>query len=133
MVTGIIVTHGNLADELLRTARTVFGDFTSCHALSNSSKSPTTMEKEVASLIDGLNGGPCVIFLDFLGGSCSQTCLKHAMGRRNSGNIQLISGINLPMLLAFLNKRGEISFEELPDAILERSHDSIRLLNPSRM
>jgi mannose/fructose-specific phosphotransferase system component IIA len=132
-VAGIVVTHGNLAEELLRTARTVYGDFVDCHALSNSSKSPRAVESELASLIESRGGDPCVIFVDFVGGSCSQACLKQLVERPDPGNIHLISGVNLPMLLAFLNKRGEVPFEELPRAILERSLDSIRVLDPREM
>jgi PTS system mannose-specific IIA component len=130
MVTGIVVTHGNLAEELLRTARTVFGEFPDCHAVTNHSKTPDAVEREIASIIDGRRGEACLIFVDFMGGSCSQACLRHIMERRETQNIQLISGVNLPMLLAFLNKRGELRFADLPSAILERSHDSIRVLDP---
>ena len=133
MVAGIVVTHGNLAEELLRTARTVYGDFADCHALSNNSKSPRAVEDELASLIESRRGDPCVIFVDFVGGSCSQACMKQLVERRDAGNIHLISGVNLPMLLAFLNKRGEVSFEDLPRAILERSRDSMRVLDPRGM
>jgi mannose/fructose-specific phosphotransferase system component IIA len=130
MVTGIVVAHGNLAEELLRTARGVYGDFSDCYALSNASKSTQSLAKEIDSVIDALDGAPCVIFVDFLGGSCGHACVIHA--REWASRVQIISGVNLPMFLAFLNKRDEVSFEALAEVILERSHDSIKTLDPSK-
>ena len=54
---------------------------------------------------------------------------NHEQGR----DVPIISGINLPMLLAFLNKRGEVPFEELVEAIVERSYNSIQVLDPSKI
>ena len=69
-------------------------------------------------------------FIDFVGGSCSTAILS--VERRNGG-ISILSGVNLPMILAFLNKRDKVSFEELPDAVLERSHNSLQILDPTKI
>jgi PTS system mannose-specific IIA component len=133
MVAGIVVTHGNLAEELIRTAHTVYGEFSDCHALSNASKSPDALTKEIESVIESVKGRPCIIFVDFLGGSCSHACLMHASARDIAREIPIVSGVNLPMLLAFLNKRDEVPFDQLADAIVERSHNSIQVLDPSKI
>ena len=133
MVAGIVVTHGNLAEELLRTARTVYGEFSDCYSLSNASKSTNELAKEIESVISNIKGGPCIIFVDFIGGSCSHASLRQVSAGGNVRDVQIISGVNLPMLLAFLNKRDEVSFEELSDAILERSYNSIKMLDPTKI
>jgi mannose/fructose-specific phosphotransferase system component IIA len=133
MVAGIVVTHGNLGKELLQTARMVFGDFSDCYPLSNASKSTDTLSKEIGSLVEGIDGASCIIFVDFLGGSCGHACLSRASVSGNERKMHIITGVNLPMILAFLNKRDEVSFEELPALILERSRDSIRVLDPSKI
>jgi PTS system mannose-specific IIA component len=130
MVAGIVVTHGKLGEELLDTARGVYGDFNCCYALSNASKSSQALAKEIGAIMDSVGGSSCVVFVDFMGGSCSHACLKLAAARPRT---QVISGVNLPMILAFLNKRGEVPFEELPRVILERSYDSIKVLDPSKI
>ena len=133
MVTSIVVTHGNLAEALFQTAATIYGEFSDCYTLSNTSKSTDALANEIRELIKSLKGSPCVIFVDFLGGSCSRACLTEASARENAHDIPIISGINLPMLLAFLNKREEVPFAQLAESILERGYNSIQMLDPSKI
>jgi mannose/fructose-specific phosphotransferase system component IIA len=125
MVKGIVVTHGRFAEELLLTAGRIFGDFSDCHAVTNVNKSPQALTDELAGLIPNPAKGGCILFVDFFGGSCSYACFK-LLG--SFSNIQVISGINLPMFLAFLNKRDEIGLNDLPGEIVERGKDSIQIL-----
>jgi len=133
MVVGIVVTHGNLAEELLGTAQTVYGAFSDCYALSNASKSPDALIAEIEGVIEAVKGKPCMIFVDFVGGSCSHACLMQASARGDAQDIPIISGVNLPMLLAFLNKRDEVPFEELAGMIVERGAKSVQLLDAGRI
>jgi mannose/fructose-specific phosphotransferase system component IIA len=125
MITGIIVTHGLLAEELLQTAKRIFGEFSDCHAVTNISKSPQALSDELASIISACGEEPCIVFVDFFGGSCSYACMK-LLG--SFTNIRVISGVNLPMVLAFLNKRGDMPFDLLYQEILEKGRASIRML-----
>lgn len=125
MVTGIVVTHGMLAEELLQTAKRIFGEFSDCHPVTNIAKSPKALTDELATIVSGCRDEPCIVFVDFFGGSCSYACMK-LLG--SFTNIRVVSGVNLPMLLAFLNKRGDVPFEHLPQEIVERGRDSIREL-----
>ncbi|NIM22094.1 MAG: hypothetical protein GTN64_06705 [Candidatus Latescibacteria bacterium] len=125
MVTGIVVTHGMLAEELLSTAKRIFGEFSDCYPVSNIAKSPQALTDDLAALVEACEGKPCVVFVDFFGGSCSYACLR-LLGIHK--NVQVITGINLPMLLAFLNKREEIPFERLADEVIERGKSSIQIL-----
>jgi PTS system mannose-specific IIA component len=128
MVAGILVTHGNLGQELIDTARGILGDFDLCTAFSNKGKSTQGLYEEIAAAIP--DDTPCIIMTDFLGGSCSHACLRVALDRRD---VKLVSGINLPMLIAFVNKRREVPFEELPSTILSRARDAIKNVNPEDM
>jgi len=130
MIACIIVTHGRLAQELVETARRIFGDFDSCAAVTNEGKSPNALYEEVRQLVDARKGEPCVVFVDFTGGSCCHVCLRLQVERKD---VAVISGVNLPMLLAFLNKRDSVPFEHLADEILERGRNSIRLVDPETL
>ena len=133
LVAGIVVTHGKIAEELLRTAKSVFGEFSDCFAISNMSKSTELLAQEVNAVVDSVKGKRCIIFVDFVGGSCSHACLSR-LGLRDTGpDVPIISGVNLPMVLAFLNKRDEVPFDQLTDAIVERSCNSIQVLDPSKI
>ena len=129
-VIGIVVTHGNLAAELIRTAETVIGQIGNCYALTNDKKSPQILREDIETTIEMSGGGPTIVFTDFSGGSCSHACMIVEAGREN---VVVFSGVNLPMLLAFVNKRDELPFDELPAAILERSNKSIKILDRSKL
>lgn len=128
MVEGIIVTHGNLAEELLTTARGIYGDFSHCRAISNAGKSTTSLYDDVVTTLD--DGSSCILFVDFIGGSCSHACLRLVTERPQT---VLLSGVNLPMLLAFLNKRDKLSFADLPAAIVERGQAAIKIVDPENL
>jgi PTS system mannose-specific IIA component len=127
MVAGIVVTHGRLAEELIETAKVIYGDFADCYALTNDGKSPHVLFEEVRLLIRALEGAPCVVFVDFVGGSCCHACVRLKL---EISDVPVITGVNLPMLLAFLNKRNAVPFDRLPGEILERGHSSIQTMEP---
>lgn len=130
MVSCIVVTHGNLGGELLKTARKVFGEYDNCHAISNAGKTTDTISQEILSIIDEQGGEDTIIFVDFFGGSCSHACF---MALRKRTGALVISGVNLPMLLAFLNKRDEVPFNQLASEIVARSKNSIKLFDSSNL
>lgn len=127
MVAGIIVTHGRLGEELIETAKIIYGDFADCYALTNDGKSPHVVFEEVSLLVRALEGQPCIVFVDFLGGSCCHACVRLKVER---ADLPVISGVNLPMLLAFLNKRTAVPFDRLPGEIIDRGHNSIQMMDP---
>jgi mannose/fructose-specific phosphotransferase system component IIA len=127
MITAIVASHGNLASELIATAKEVYGDVSRCHAVSNARKSPQALRDELEAIIaSGDPGDRYIVFVDFFGGSCCHTCMSVEM---NHDNVYLITGVNLPMFLAFLYKRKEVGFEELPQELLGRGRESIKLVS----
>ena len=124
----VIVTHADLAEALLATARSVYGEFDGCHAVSNQSKSPEALSRELDAIVSGR--GNYLMMVDYFGGSTCHACLSIA---RNHSNVRLVSGVNLPMLLAFLYRRDEVTFEELPRELTERGHGSIRIVDPENL
>ena len=67
-----------------------------------------------------------MILTDFFGGSCSHACLEI---EQDFENVRLVTGVNLPMLLAFLYRRNKVSFEDLPGELVERGIKSIKEMN----
>jgi PTS system mannose-specific IIA component len=131
MISAIVVTHGRLAEEFIATAHKIYGVFPGVYAVSNDDKSPQSLAAELEAVVEA--GGPddCyVIFVDFLGGSCGHATLSV---ERRHRNVRVISGVNLPMLLAFLNKRTEVSFERLPSELASRGRDSIQAVDSDQL
>ena len=126
MISAIVVTHGNLASELIATASEVYGDVSGCHAVSNLHKAPQVLREELESILSqGAPDDRYILFVDFFGGSCTHACMAVRMVHEH---VTLITGVNLPMFLAFLYKRNEVSFENLPTELLARGHESIQLI-----
>ena len=133
MITGIIVAHGNLAEELLSTARMIFGEFTDVHSMSNAQKSPQALTEDLdAMVVTALDAGAegVVILTDFFGGSCSHACLGVEQIHER---VRLVTGVNLPMLLAFLYRRNEVPFVKLPGELVERGLKSIQELDTENL
>jgi mannose/fructose-specific phosphotransferase system component IIA len=131
MISAIVVTHGRLADEFIATARKIFGNFSGVYALSNEDKSPQALTAELEAIIEA--GGPdetFVVFVDFLFGSCGHATLA---AERRYKNVRVVSGVNLPMLLAFLNKRNDVNFERLPSELASRGRDSIQSVDTDQL
>jgi len=127
MISAIVVTHGSLAREFIATARNIYGTFSGMHDVSNDGKSPQALAAELEAIVEA--GGPddCyMILVDFIGGSCGHATL--AVERRHR-NVRIVSGVNLPMILAFLNKRSETNFERLPSELASRGRDSIHAID----
>ncbi len=127
MVRAIVVAHGNLATELLDTARAVYGTFDGCVGITNDGKSPGALVEEIEAIVDsGESDDGYVLFVDFFGGSCCHACLSLGLSR---ANVRLVTGVNLPMIVAFLYKRADVPFDELPGEVVARGQASVRELS----
>jgi mannose/fructose-specific phosphotransferase system component IIA len=131
MISAIVVTHGRLGAEFVATAHRIFGDFNGVHSLSNDDKTPQALAEEIEAILD--HAGPdenFILLVDFLFGSCGHATL--AVERRHK-NVRVVSGVNLAMVLAFLNKRNEINFERLPSELAARGRDSIQSVDTEQL
>lgn len=119
-VKGILVTHGGLGAELLKTAESILGVQEGIAVISNTGRSSGAVEKELERLLSERE--PVVLFVDLAGGSCGHVC---AMVRRNHPEVFLVRGVNLPMLLEFLHHRRRDEPAELKDRLLRRARAGI--------
>ena len=60
---------------------------------------------------------------DFWGGSCHTCGLKATRGR---GEILLLTGVNLPVLLDYLHNRDRFTASELAERLQTKGRESIR-------
>jgi mannose/fructose-specific phosphotransferase system component IIA len=131
MTSAIVVTHGRLGAELVATARKIVGDFSGVYSLSNEDKTPQMLAGEIEAIMEHAAPDDAFILLvDFLYGSCGHATLAV---ERNHRNVRVVSGVNLPMVLAFLNKRNEVNFERLPSELAARGRDSIQSVDTDQL
>jgi mannose/fructose-specific phosphotransferase system component IIA len=120
----VLVTHGALGRELVRTAEAILGPQEGVAFVSNE-------ESSLDGLVDAVRdagGGPgrVVFLVDLLGGSCVPAC--RAIRAERGGETFAIAGVNLPMLLEFFYHRDRVPFAELQERLLAKGRDGVRLL-----
>ncbi len=129
MIAGILFTHGDIGRELLRTAESIIGSQERVVALSNEGCSATLMENALTEILsqeefrDGV-----VIFVDLVRGSCWVAVERI---RQKYGNVHLISGVNLSMLLLFFYKRHCLSLADLLKNLCQGGIDGIQVRGES--
>ncbi|MDO9528456.1 MAG: PTS fructose transporter subunit IIA [Syntrophales bacterium] len=97
MVGVLIITHGNLGYELIQSAELIKGRMDGVLAISvDPTKGVEELKKEISSSIKKVNKGKGVLILtDLFGGTPSNLSLSFL----KEGKLEVISGVNLPMLL----------------------------------
>jgi PTS system mannose-specific IIA component len=101
MIGVVVVTHGQLATELLNAAETIVGDLPRFAAVSigwhdDTGDARAEIEQAIARVEEGAG---VLILSDMFGGTASNL----AMSFLSQGNVEVITGVNLPMLIKLAN------------------------------
>jgi mannose PTS system EIIA component len=103
MIRILIITHGELGREMLRTAEMIIGKQEDVDTLTLTAQdSLATMNVRVGEILKNIkNSEGTLILTDMLGGTPCNACLPFS----TDYNIEIVSGTNLYMLLsAFINR-----------------------------
>ncbi|MEO8381314.1 MAG: PTS sugar transporter subunit IIA [Acidobacteriota bacterium] len=122
----MIVTHGNLAFELLNAARQIEADVTGIEAvpLDWSDSVEVAREKIAAALERTGRNGSVIIFTDMFGGTPSNISLSFL----ERGRIEIVTGVNLPMIVKFAMVKEEAKdVATLAHVICEKGSKAIRV------
>ena len=128
-VPATLVMHADLAAALLRAAEKLFGPVEEVSVLSNEGLSREDLEREIDRRVaDWPHGG--IVFTDVWGGSChlsGASAARRAPGRAGSGEVVVVTGLNLPTLIDYLHNRDRLPVLELAERLLKKGQESIRL------
>ena len=126
-MTGIvIVTHGQLGDALIEAAGFIIGEkleavvAVSINIQSNADKLREKIEKKINE-VKGDNG--VLILTDMFGGSPSNLSYSFL----EEGTIEVISGVNLPILLKAIDVRSKLPLSESVEKIVDFGKRSVSL------
>ena len=116
MVKIILVTHGNLAKEMLETAGLIIGKPTDDGFATFAVTTAASVEKEAAKLKELLTTchEGAIVLTDIFGGSATNISL---MASKDLTNCYVITGLNLSMLLTAINSRKKLNAKELAEKI----------------
>ena len=119
----LLVMHSDLAAALMRAAEKVYGAVEDVEVLSNEGLSREEMEQAIARRFETWRDDGLVL-TDFWGGSCHICGVAAARGH---GDVVVVTGLNLPMLLDYLHNRDEYGPLALADRLMRKGRDSVRL------
>lgn len=101
----VIITHGQLATELLNAAEMIAGALPNATAVSIGWHDDAEVARQhIADAITRSTAtGGVILMTDMFGGTPSNLAMTFLVDRR----VELVTGVNLPMLIKFANLRGE--------------------------
>ncbi len=122
MVGLVIVCHEDMGAELVKAAEMIVGRIEAVETVSvKQDSAPETLRDRVESAIRKVNGDKGVIlFTDMFGGTPSNISLAFL-----GDSVEVVSGVNLSMLIKFANHREEKTLPELATLVQEAAQKSI--------
>ena len=114
----IIVTHGEFGAGLLRSAELILGPQTDCAALvvdaTQDVSATVTRLREMAERVD--HGRGVLLLTDMFGGTPTNLCLS--LLSVAPGKVEVVTGVNLPMVLRVFGQR-HLTLSELANEAKE--------------
>lgn len=125
MIGVLITTHGNLGSELIKAAELIRGSLKGIiHVSIDPTKGVEDLQKEISTAIKKLDKGQGVLILtDLFGGTPSNISLSFL----KEGKVEVITGVNLPMLLKLPDIREGMSLKDFARYIKDYGIKNISL------
>lgn len=122
-IAGVIVTHGNLAGELLAAAEMIVGPIAHIAAVSIGWHDDVDVAREeVQRAITRVSkGGEVLLLTDMFGGTPTNIASMFL----EEGVVEVITGVNLPMVIKLATDTGQDSLAELARRICEQGRQGI--------
>jgi PTS system mannose-specific IIA component len=124
MIGLVLVTHGRLAVEFRAALEHVVGAQTQIDTISIGPDDDVERRRQdILTAVDKVNGGSGVILLtDMFGGTPSNL----AISVMEAGRVEVIAGVNLPMLIKLASVRGE---KTLAEALIDAQEAGRKYIN----
>jgi mannose PTS system EIIA component len=122
-IAGVIVTHGNLAGELLAAAEMIVGPVSHIAAVSIGWHDDVDVARdEVQRAITRVSkGGEVLLLTDMFGGTPTNIASMFL----EEGAIEVITGVNLPMVIKLASDTGQESLAEVARRICDQGRQGI--------
>ncbi len=110
MIGLVLVTHAGLATALKLSAEMIVGPIECCATVEVApDELADTIMGRVVAAVAGVQSDGAIIMTDLFGGTPSNM----AMSFLKEGVIEVVTGVNLPMLIEFCSRRGRLPVVEL--------------------
>lgn len=124
-VAGVIVTHGHVANELLAAAEMIVKDVSHITAVSIGWHDDVeAANNEVERAITRVNEGRGVLLLtDMFGGTPTNIAAMFLA----EGKVEVVTGVNLPMVVKLASQTGEESLADVARRVCHQGREGIYL------
>jgi len=125
MIGALVVTHGHLAQELVAAAEMIVGDISHIQAVSIGWHDDVNdARKEIEKKIVEVDRGSGILLLtDMFGGTPSNI----AFAFHEPGKVDIVTGVNLPMIIKIAHQKENEDLDALARSVLEQGQSSIRV------
>lgn len=123
MIGVLIVTHYELGNELLNALRLILGEIDGFLAVGVDPATPSEeMRERLEKALEEVDSGAGVLVLvDMFGGTPSNLCLSFLEEDR----IEVVTGVNLPMMVKIARSREDTSIHSLAELACEYGRKNI--------
>lgn len=123
MIGIVVVSHGKIAEEMVATVKKILPDADHIQAVSVDSDAPSEKTcKKIQDAVSKVKQEDGVLILsDMFGGTPTNMCLAFL----DVGNVDVISGVNLPMLIKLASLKEKKPLPELVKFITQYGQNHI--------
>lgn len=126
MIGLVVATHGNLGSELLLSAQMIIGPVINARSVSiTHDSSMEAIRDAIAEAVTevGQDGHGVIIVTDMFGGTPANVSMTFL----DPQSVEVITGVNLPMILKFFNSQESLGLDELAGILKSYGQQSIAL------
>lgn len=118
----VLVTHAGLAAELKRAAEMIVGQMDNVEAVVISAEdSVENIRDSISAAIARMAVDGVIIMTDMFGGTPSNISLSFL----DDNKVEVLTGVNLPMMIKFATERNKSPLPELARLLKERGREGI--------
>ncbi len=122
MIGLVLVTHAGLAGELLKAASMITGQLDRCEAVAlHPDDPPDQLMGRISGALERVGADGALIMTDMFGGTPSNTGISFL----KEGQVEVVTGVNLPLVIEFLSRRGRLPLDELAATLQRCGRESI--------
>jgi mannose PTS system EIIA component len=125
MIGALVVTHGHLGQELVAAAEMIVGEISHIKAVTigwhdDVNDAQVEIEKHISE-VD--SGSGVLILTDMFGGTPSNIALSF----HNPGTVDILTGVNLPMIIKIANQKEGDTLQSLARTVRDQGRSSIAM------
>jgi len=123
MIGVVVVTHGQLATELVNAAETIVGDLPSCFAVSIGWHEDVQDAREAigSAIAKVRQPGGVLLMTDMFGGTPSNLGITFL----EKDKVEIVTGVNLPMLIKAASMKDAASLTDVARTLREHGRNAI--------